>query len=209
MKEIPDISRVETRLTSLSAMQRMVKSVITSTEKEISSLEAEVEVLGMVAELFRSLIDKEIEQTVASLKRLQDQGMGMVFPDQEVSVDASINVRRGKVSVDLATCQGESQGPVMDAYGGSVATLQSVLLRLQVIKRRGLRPCLFLDESLAAFDPDYAQNMSKFFQLVCKKMNIDMMVITHSEELCEYADKIYQVRKGKDGVFFEDLTRNP
>jgi len=206
MREIPDISILESKLTRLSTMRDMVESSIESTQEEIIDLEEEVEVLGMVSELFRSLIDREIEQSVVSLKRLQSKGMAVVFDDQEVSVEASVKVQRGKVSVDLETCQGGSHEDVMEAYGGSVATLQSVLLRLMVMMRRRMRLCMFLDESLPAFHPEYARNMSKFFRTLCKKVGLDMMVITQSSELTEFADKVYEVRKGKSGVFFEEIT---
>jgi len=204
LKQVPDISPLEKKLTRMVAMRDMVSSDIFNLEGKIETLDGEVKVLEMVSELFRTLIDKEIQQAVETLKRLQSKGLGVVFEDQEVSVEASVSVKRGKVSVDLATCQDGSEGNAMESYGGSVVTLQSILLRLMVIKRRGLRPCLFLDESISAISEEYAKNMSKFFQTLCRKLGLDMMVITHNAELAEHADKIYRVRKGEGGVFFEE-----
>lgn len=204
LKQIPDFSDVEKGLSRLSGMRDLVRGEVSRLEKDIVHWEEEVRILELVSELFRTLIDREIEQAVLTLKRLQSKGLAVVFDDQEVSLDASVSVKRGKVSVDLATCQGGTSGDVLDSYGGSIATLQSILLRLIVLRRRGLRPCLFLDESISAVSSEYARNMSRFFKLLCKKLNLDMLVITLDSELTEHADRVYRVKKGENGAYFEE-----
>ncbi|MBD3262263.1 MAG: hypothetical protein GF334_11475 [Candidatus Altiarchaeales archaeon] len=206
-KEIPSVSPLEERITRVVTMRDMASSDVDRLGKEVLELEEEIKTLDMVSELFRTLIDKEIQQAVGTLKRLQTKGLGVVFDDQDVAVEADVSVKRGKVSVDLATCEDGSSGDVLEDYGGSIATLQSILLRLMVIRRRGLRSCLFLDESISAVNANYARNMSKFFKTLCSKLDLDMMVITHNESLTEHADKVYRVKKGVKGVSFEEVRK--
>ena len=185
------------------ALQEAAEKRLKDTEKLILSLEAEDEVLDRVADLFRTLIDREVVDNAKTVESLLTEGLQAIFDDLDLSVRTEIDVQRGKVAVDLITVQKEpdgttTEGGSIDAYGGSVATVQSVLLRIVVINRRGLRPLLLLDESLGAVAEHYVPRVGQFLSLLADRMGLDVLAVSHNPALVEAANTAYRIQK-KDG----------
>lgn len=194
------IPALRSRLDRVLGVRDGIKARFRDTEAEILRLEQEEQVLDMVAGLFRTLIDTEVTEGVKAVEMLLTEGLQAVFDDQDISVRADVNIQRGKVSVDFITVQRHPNGTVTeglsrDAFGGAVTTVQSVLLRIMVVVRRGLRPLLLLDESLPAFDQNYVHNMGRFIQLLCKRMQVDILLVTHNPALVEAANIGYEIQK--------------
>lgn len=167
--------------------------------------------LDRVAVLFRTLLDREITAGVEALQKLQGEGLRAVFSDQEISVRAEVEVVRGKVSVSLVTAQRNESGELvegssLEGFGGAVSTVQSVLLRLSLIFRRGLRPILVMDESLPAFDDRYVHSMGAFLKALCGRVGVDLLLVTHNTALIEAADRAYRIRPGRGGSEFQRIV---
>jgi hypothetical protein len=179
-----------------------------ATKEDIVRLEAEGQLLDLVTELFRHLIDQEVTLGVQAVEKLETEGLQTVFDDQDLRVRADVEVQRGKVSVDLVTVQKDADGSEVeglsnDAFGGAVSTVQSVLLRLIILVRRGLRPLLLLDESLPAFDSNYVINMGRFLSVLCARLGVDILLVTHNPALVEAADRAYRIGRRGGVVRFE------
>jgi len=178
--------------------------------KEIKELEAEDELLDLVAGLFRTLIDKEVTDNAQAVERLLTEGLQAVFEDMDLRVKSNIEVQRGKVAVDLITVQKQADGTVTegdstDVYGGSVSTVESVLLRIIVTIRRGMKPLLLLDESLGAVADHYVPKVGQFLSLLCERLDMDVLAVTHNPTLVEAADKAYRIRKVDGAATFREV----
>lgn len=176
-------------------------------EAQILVLEGEQAILDRVADLFRLLIDREVVDNAVTAQNLLTEGLQAVFDDLDLSVRADVDIQRGKVSVDLVTIQKQddgttTEGSPTDAYGGSVATVQSVLLRIVVLSRRGLRPLLLLDESLGAVAEQYVPRVGQFLALLSLRMGLDVLAISHNPVLVEASTRAYRIhKKGGEAMF--------
>lgn len=173
---------------------------LTEVEEQILLLEREEDTLSRVADLFRLLIDQEVIENAKTAQDLLSEGLQAVFDDLDLSVRADVEIKSGKVSVDLVTVQQQADGSTtegspMDAYGGSVATVQSVLLRIVVLSRRGLRPLLLLDESLGAVAEHYVPRVGEFLSLLSERMGLDVLAVSHNPVLVEAANRAYRIKK--------------
>ena len=203
-----NVSSLRSRFDRVVGRRDEVVSRIEDTKTTISTLENEEHLCELVAELFRQMIDAEVNAGVQAVENLLTEGLSAVFADQQISVRSEVKTHRGKVSVDLITTQKQadgsvSEGSTIDAFGGAVTTVQSVLLRLIVVMRRGLRPVLLLDESLPAFDANYVDNMGKFLRLLCERMGVDILLVTHNPALVEASHKAYRIRRTPKGAKFD------
>jgi hypothetical protein len=177
----------------------------------MSDLREESSLLDHVEVLFRSLIDAEISEAIEPVEDLQSEALRSVFQDQDLSVRGEISTERGKVSVSLVTAQKESDGSIIteggsnDTFGGSVTTVESMLNRILVVMRRGLRPLFVMDEAFPAFDPDYAANWGEFLKAVCDKMGVDILMVTHNHDIFESAHKGYRIRRHPGGAKFDPV----
>lgn len=199
-----DAARVSgIRAASLSEMGQV--------EARIAHLESEDQILSRVADVLRALIDREVVDNAKLAQDLLTEGLSAVFDDLHLSVRSEVDVQRGKVSVDLITTQvdagGMIEGSSVDAYGGSIATVQSVLLRVVVTHRRGLRPLILLDESLAAVAEHYVPRVGRFLRLLSERLGIDILAVSHSQTLVEEADLAYRIHKKDGEATFKEVVR--
>jgi len=206
---VATVANIRSTLDRLKGRREAVQRQVEQTRKEIKRLEGDIEVLDHVGVLFRGLIDQEVTTAVKTVERLLTEGLQTVFSDQDLSVRAEVGVSRGKVVVDLLTVQKQADGTVTeglapDAFGGAVTTVESALLRIVVMFRRGLRPLLLLDETFPAFDINYVTAMGRFMTLLCQKMEIDALLVSHNPALVETAHKAYTIVK-KGAARFEVL----
>lgn len=176
---------------------------------EVRDLEAEDEILDLVGNLFRTLIDDEVSDSVKAVERLLTEGLQAVFEDMDLEVKGNVETQRGKVSVELINVQRQPDGTVTEGdptemYGGSVATVESVLLRVIVVLRRGLRPLLLLDESLGAVADHYVPKVGAFLSLLCGRIGMDVLSVTHNPTLVEAADRAYDIRKVGGAASFKE-----
>ena len=179
-------------------------------EKEVLRLMIEEDVLDRVCNLFRVLIDREVVDNAQTAERLLSEGLRTIFDDLNLSVRTEVDVQRGKVFVDLYTVQTQPNGVTTeaastDAFGGSVSVIQSILLRVVVVMRRGLRPLLLLDESLAAVAEQYVPRVGLFLSELATRMGLDILVVTHNTTLVEAADKAYRIRKDTGEAIFTEV----
>ncbi len=86
-----------------------------------------------------------------------------------------------------------------------MSTVESILLRVVVLSRRGLRPLLILDESLAAVAEQYVPQVGSFLKLLAERMSIDILVVTHNPVLVESANVAYRIQPLKEGVGFKQI----
>lgn len=198
------VGALRSRLDRAQGLRDDLARRLSTLEGEVSTLEGEEELASMAAALIRTLIDNELTVSVHAVEELLTEGLHAVFTDQDLSVRAEMNVERGKVSVELLTVQKHPDGTVTEglsreAYGGAVTTVQSVLLRIIVTLKRGLRPVLFLDETLPAFDANYVHNMGSFLRVLCDRLGVDILLVSHNPAMVEAADHAYRIVKA-DGV---------
>ena len=208
MSEITSPSNLRTSLERVKALRDAATRDLNKVMGDIARLEGEGVLLVGVETFLRVLIDQEVTLGVQAVEQLQTEGLQAVFNDQDIMVKSNIEVQRGKVSVELVTVQTQRNGMVIeglsnDGFGGSVSTLQSVLLRLIIMMRWGLRPMLLLDESLPAFDPKYAVNMGNFLSVLCKRLGMDILVVSHDPTMVEAADRAYRITKTNGHAKFE------
>ncbi len=188
------------------------QSKLEELETKIDSLTSSKDVLEKVSELLRRLIDQEVIDNAKTAEGLLTEGLKAIFDDLDLSAKASVDVQRGKVSVELLTVQTENDGTITeglstDAYGGSVTTVQSVLLRIVVLTRRGMRPLLLLDESLAAIAESYVPRVGEFLSVLSDRLGLDVLAVTHNPALIEQAKTAYRISKVDGEATFTKTRR--
>lgn len=202
------VNLIRSKLDRLEGKIDLLTESAASLKNQVSSLEKEEELLTLVSAVYRSLIDKEVNEGVKTVSTLMTNALQVVFEDQSLSVDTEIDIQRGKVSLDFLTNQKSADMEVSsssceDTFGGSVLSVQSILLRIALILKRQLRPILFLDETLPAFDSNYVTNVATFLSDLCKQFDMDILVVTHNQALFDAADRSYKIVKRNDEAWFE------
>jgi len=210
----PELTNVRATLHKALGLRDALDQQIAENDAKIKELENEEHLLELVANLIRRLIDGEVTDGVKAVEKLQSEGLAEIFYDQELSVRAEVEESRGKVSVTLYTQRKLKDGTVVEgiadqSFGGSVLTMQSILMRATVIFRRDMRPVLLLDETLAAVANKYLDRAARFLSKLCERLDLDILLISHDEALINAAKNAYVVSDEGGKAKFRKLTRGP
>ena len=211
LPDLPDLTRVRTKAIKALALRSALEAQIAENTAEIKEGENEDELLELVGNLIRRLIDAEVTDGVKAVEKLQTEGLQEIFHDQNLSVRAEVEESRGKVAVTFFTARERKDGTVVEgvpdqSFGGSILTIQSVLMRITVIFRRGMRPLLLLDETLAAVANRYVDRAARFLSTLSKRLDLDILLISHDEALVGAASNAYYVTYVKDRARFRKVT---
>lgn len=193
------------RLHRLSILKETTEQRISALEREIAFLEVDKDKRVEASAILDKLAEDEVEQGVSTYVTLLEEGLKAIFPDQEVGLTASVEKVRGKVSVKLKTSfRGqdglEVEGEGIDAFGGAVATVQSLLLRVALILKRNLRPILILDETFPAVDEGRVGLLVDFLKVLCDRLDMEILCITHDPSIAEGADVAYKIKPTAHGA---------
>ena len=95
----------------------------------------------------------------------------------------------------------------LDAFGGSVAQIESLILRVLAVKQLKLYPFMALDESLNAVSSEYVPNTSKLLNEITKQLGIKILVVTHDPEMLQCANRVYKAKDSANGLCFEEFKQ--
>lgn len=209
---IAEVAALRSRLDRAIGRRDALRGALLAAEEEVFRLKDEEELAEMSGGMLRTLIDLEVTEGVRAVEELLTEGLRAVFEDQDLAVRSEIEVQRGKVSVELLTVQTRpdgsvTEGPSRDSFGGAVTTVESVLLRMIVTLRRGLRPVLFMDETLPAFDANYVHNMGALLRTMCDRLGIDLLLVTHNPAMVEAANRAYRISSQGGRAVFTEIRR--
>lgn len=182
----------------LVALRDQLSEDLASKEREVQDLESEIEVLNLVVELFRVLMDHLVEKQVGVVESLSTKGLQKVFPDLDLSLEAEVLPKYNKISIEFFLRRGAKTSPYsirgrpLEAFGGGPSSIVSLILRIITITKLKLAPILVLDESLVAVSDDYIDLTSHFLRALTAKLGFDIILVTHKTAFLEHADDAYR-----------------
>lgn len=198
--------RFETRMGALTQQAHRLEeryanllSRETELQQELVDLDDELEVLKQVSELFKHLIERHVHDYAENFSKLVTEGLQAIYYDQDLTFRIEVTQKRGKVHVEFLTEQGGRAGAPLESFGGGVASIESLLLRLLVLLKAKQARYLFLDESLAALSVEYVDTCGEFLRRLCERLGVHVLLVTHNEGFLEHATHAYKGRMGTDG----------
>ena len=146
----------------------------------------------------QALIQETARETQEQLRfHLEDiiqTGLETCFPE---TYNAYVNFenKRGKTECDifLKNRNGKRVDP-LDSNGGGLVDLVSFSLRIACWVISSSAPVLFFDEPFKWMDVGLKPVAGELFRSLIKKLDIQVLMVTHDEEMKEIADKIFEVK---------------
>jgi len=171
---------------------------------ELLALKAEQVEIQKTKVVLDDLIKKFIGFQLDKIKEYVTYGLKTVIIDQNLEFDCEVITKNNKPWVELNTKndKGTSEN-ALDAFGGSIAQIESLILRVLAILQLKLYPLLIMDESLNAVSPHYLNNTSILLKELSKQLGIKILLITHNTEILAHADKVYRANDTKKGLKFD------
>lgn len=146
-----------------------------------------------VAELFKQLGGESEEQVLRKIQAFVSYGLSLVF-GADYSFIAELSTEGKDLKVETYVKTNDLQSDVVNAKGGGVAEVVSILLQLffVFVSKGTLSQFIVLDASLIHLSEKYWKNMSRLLQEISNKLNLQVLLLAHAGDYGEYADVLYE-----------------
>jgi len=197
------LQEIKTKVAELRGRKNEIKGRIKENEveyrlheKDKEELERCIQLLTFISNLNQDKIIELFQHTIAAgLKDLfsddYDFKFDMKTRGNSSSCDFLIKTDACDMWTDIKMCQGRS---VQEIIG---TIFRIVLVKLD----KNSRKIVILDEPTGGIEGERQELMSRFLSEICLKFGIQLIIVTHSEELTEYASKridLESINNGKD-----------
>ena len=195
---------LKTRYDKLEGFHEALKARGNALTTEITMLKKESELLTKVSVVLQHLLDTMVKDEITRMAGLMTYGLKTVFDDQRLSFVPAISKKGNKIHITLNTHNNGVEGG-FGSIGGSVAVVESFLLRILCMLKMDLAKFMLLDETFAAVGAEYIPSTSRLINEISKKLGMDILLVTHQPEFQAYADHVYKVKDSSKGLIMEKI----
>ncbi len=201
MSTVRDLQRQTDQIDGFYKSYLQQKKDLTET---VNSLKSDIDRDIKTSIVIKSLLDFMVKDEVAKMASLITYGLKTIFDDQDLSFIPEITKKNDKINIELKTNNGGIEGG-FKAFGGSVAVIESFLLRILCMLKKKYARILILDETFAAVGEEYIANTGKLIAELSKKIGLDVLLVTHQKEFQHNADNVFRVKESKNGLIMEKI----
>lgn len=193
------------RIDRIDGFYKSIKSREAEIGAEILTVKAEIDLLTKTSVVLKHMLDIMVKDEIEKMANLVTYGLKTIFEGQDLSFMPVITKKADKMNIELKTVCDGIEGE-FGSYGGSVAVIESFLLRVLCILKKNYARILLLDETFASVGDSYIPNTSKLISELSKKLGMDVLLVTHQAGFLENADHAYRVRRSiSSGIVMEKL----
>jgi hypothetical protein len=198
------ITELQRKTDQIDGFYKALQSQEAQLKGQMDDIKEEIDVLTKTSTVLKHLLDVMVKDEIARMSSLITYGLKTIFHDQNLTFSPKIVKKNEKMHIELKT---EDDGKERDfeSFGGSVAVIESFLLRILCILKKGYAKILFLDETFAAVGDIYIANTCRFINELCKKLKMDVLLVTWQSEFEQGADHVYKVKKTSTGIVVEKM----
>lgn len=139
------------------------------------------------------------------LSELVSLAMSSVFEDP-YEFDMEFIQRRSQSECDLFFLREGERVTPLTASGGGTVDVAAFALRVSLwsLQKPHTRPILILDEPFKNVSFDYQKKVSSMVHAISERLGIQIVMVSHSEELARSADRVFKISQ-KKGVSYGEV----
>ncbi len=190
MKSIFDY---RTTINNVLPIHNKKKKELEQANKKLVSLEENLTDHEKVREVYQQAAlatQRFIETHISSIVTNAIQS---VFFEKNLEFKVEFDKKRNSTECSLTLLEDGEEYEILDDKGFGVADITSFALRVAYILLDTVDNVLIMDEPLRHLDSDRMSYASKMIAELSKELNMQFIIVTHSNELDNYADKAIKV----------------
>jgi DNA repair exonuclease SbcCD ATPase subunit len=129
------------------------------------------------------------------MEELSTMVVNSIFEDRDFKFKLNFEQKRNKVECELLIQEGDSVYRPRDELGGGIVDVLSFALRIVLwsMENPRSRNIIILDEPFRFVSKALMSKVGKVLQEISHKLNIQIILVTHEQEIAESADKSWSV----------------
>ena len=194
---------------NIKTLFQQCKGINSQLNKDIEQYTVKKENLNnelKILEQSQAFLQKVAQETQQHLKfQVEDivnLALETCFPG-EYNFSINFNISRGKTEAELVFLDQKTKREIdpMNASGGGVVDLTSFALRIACYAlENGTDNVIILDEPFRFLSRDLQNRAGEILKTLSKRMNLQIIMVSHIGEIINIADKVFEVKKDVNGV---------
>lgn len=193
------IQEIRNQFERLSGEKQQLEKSLSQTTQEIKEKKRDLRRHEQAREIIREVGLKTQRQLQYHISDITSLALEAVFPDPYQLI-VEFTERRNKTECDLYFERNENKINPLLAAGGGAVDIASFALRVACwsMQRPKSRNILILDEPFRYLSTNLLPKAGEMLKQISEKLNLQILMVSHAEELIENADKVFSVkiRKG-------------
>ena len=178
-----------------SVLNRQLKNQQKDLEQWNAQLEKR-EIAHQIVQIAAQLTQETLQEQLGSVVSM---ALSSVFEDPYEFVVEFVS-KRNSTECNLAFERHGEKCEPLDDSGYTAADIASVALRISFRETGDTRPILILDEPCKNISKDYKALTAIMLREICKKLGLQMIVISHIPEFREGAEQLFMITIDSQGV---------
>lgn len=196
MKTISDYSDIlnqaKGQKTLLERQKQLAEESLVKWERRAKAIDIAQVLIQQVARDTQEKLRYHIEDIV-------QLALDSCFPDQ-YEFRVNFEIKRGRTEAELILLKDGNPMSPMDDNGGGIVDITSFALRLAAWSLSKTDNVIIMDEPFRFLSRDLHPKAGEILKELSQKLKLQIIMVTHSEELIQCSDKIFTNKIGKDGV---------
>ena len=194
-----ELNHLRQKLERKKGQQTQLQADLQSAKNTEENISIEIQNTEQAQAIIQTVAQKTQEELEYRLSEIVSLALAAVF-DGPYKLKVNFVIRRGKTECDLLFEKNREIFDPLTSSGGGAVDVAAMALRVAIWSLTQPKPrnILFLDEPFRFLSQEYQIKASIMLRELSEKLNLQIIMISHSESLIEGANKVFQVtiRKG-------------
>lgn len=196
------IDKIKALFQQSKGIDFQIQKDISNTEQEIIQIKHKQELLEQAQAFLQDIAQKTQSKLKLQIEDIVNMTLDTCFPGEFI-FQIQFNISRGKTEAELIFLSQKTNRPVdpMNASGGGVVDVVAFGLRIaSYVLERNINNVIILDEPFRFLSRDLQENAGEVLKKLSEKLGIQIIMITHIEQMESIADKTFYVKKNQEGI---------
>lgn len=187
-----NIQDYKTILSEKRGQQKQLLKDLATTKKDIKQYKQDVEYSEQARAIIQLVAQETQQQLEFHISELVTLALAGVF-ERSYEFKVEFTQRRNRTECDMYFIRNGQRVDPTIASGGGPLNVASFALQTSIWSLKKTRSVLFLDEPFRFLSRGLQDKAVKILKQISRKLNLQILMITHSPDLSEGADKIFNV----------------
>lgn len=152
------------------------------------------------------ILEKITFNSKHKLERFLTYAFQNIFTDRHYAIELVLKEDTKKPGLELTLVEDGKKQEITESVGGGIISTLGLLLQIYYIQVYDINKILFIDEGLkevstdqASFESEntnYLKNILGFLKWLASEKDYRFVIVTHDLQVREFADAVYEVKKG-------------
>ena len=181
------------KLQSLTAVRNSYNDILTEKQDRLKKIDNEYNVIQKSQTLIQEVAKIVQSQLSSKIDTIVNLGLSSCFP--EYSFQMVYESSRNKTEVLFKVFNNGVEIDPMNQCGGGLVDVLCFCLRIAVYSISNVNNVLIYDEPFKYVSHSLRPSIANLLSVLCEKLDLQIVAVTHIDELSESADKRIEIRK--------------